>query len=51
MTVQRILVVDDDPLSRQFLTEAVQSLGYTALAAQGGEEALERVTEAQAIKR
>lgn len=46
MTVQRILVVDDDPLSRQFLTEAVQSLGYTALAAQGGEEALERVTEA-----
>jgi two-component system response regulator AtoC len=46
MTVQRILVVDDDPLSRQFLTEAVQSLGYTALAAQGGEEALERVAEA-----
>lgn len=46
MTVQRILVVDDDPLSRQFLTEAVQSLGYTVLAAQGGEEALERVAEA-----
>ena len=46
MTVQRILVVDDDPLSRQFLTEAVQSLGYTVLSAQGGEEALERVAEA-----
>ena len=46
MTVQRILVVDDDPLSRQFLTEAVQSLGYTVLATQGGEEALERIADA-----
>ncbi len=45
MTVQRILVVDDDPLSREFLTEAVQSLGYTALAATSGEEALENITE------
>ena len=46
MTVQRILVVDDDPLSRQFLTESVQALGYTVLAAQGGEEALERIVDA-----
>ncbi len=46
MTVQRILVVDDDPLSRQFLTEAVQALGFTVLAAKSGEEALERVGDA-----
>ncbi len=45
MTVQRILVVDDDPLSREFLTEAVQSLGYTAMAAASGEEALSRVAD------
>jgi len=28
MTLERILVVDDDPLSREFLGEAVRSLGY-----------------------
>ena len=45
MTVRRILVVDDDPLSRDFMTEAVQALGYLALAAPNGDEALERVAD------
>ena len=47
MTVQRILVVDDDPLSRDFLTEAVHALGFQALAAPNGEEALERIGSEQ----
>ena len=45
MSVRRILVVDDDPLSREFMTEAVQSLGYLALAAPNGNEALERIAD------
>jgi DNA-binding NtrC family response regulator len=40
MTIQRILVVDDDHLSRQFLTEAVQELGRTAISAESAEQAL-----------
>ena len=43
MSVQRILVVDDDPLSREFLTEAVLSLGYIAVTAENGEQALARI--------
>ena len=43
MSLRRILVVDDDPLSRDFLTEAVQALGYLALAAPNAEEALDRI--------
>ena len=45
MSVRRILVVDDDPLSREFMTEAVQSLGYLVLAAPNGNEALERIAD------
>ena len=40
MPIQHILVVDDDQLSRTFLVEAVQALGYRASMARGGEEGL-----------
>jgi DNA-binding NtrC family response regulator len=43
MSIQRLLVVDDDSLSRDFLTEAVRSLGYQADAVSSGEAALERL--------
>jgi two-component system response regulator AtoC len=43
MSIQRILVVDDDPLSREFLVEAVKELGFQASEAQNGVEALARV--------
>ena len=43
MSIQRVLVVDDDSLSRDFLTEAVRTLGYQADAATSGEIALERL--------
>jgi DNA-binding NtrC family response regulator len=42
MSIQRILVVDDDTLSRQFLVEAIAALGYQAIEAKSGREALER---------
>src|SRR5215204_6374972 len=41
MPIQRILVVDDDNLSREFLVEAVASLGYKPIAAKNATEALE----------
>jgi DNA-binding NtrC family response regulator len=44
MSIQRILVVDDDELSREFLVEAVAALGYQPIEAKSGEEALERAT-------
>jgi len=40
MSIQRVLVVDDDSLSRDFLTEAVRTLGLQADAAVNGEAAL-----------
>ncbi len=43
MSIQRVLIVDDDSLSREFLTEAVRSLGFQAESASSGEQALERV--------
>ncbi len=43
MPIQRVLVVDDDPLSREFLIEAVDSLGFTAEHAASAEEALKIV--------
>ncbi len=42
MSIQRILVVDDDQLSREFLVEAITALGYKPLEAKNGAEALER---------
>jgi DNA-binding NtrC family response regulator len=44
MSIQRVLIVDDDPLSREFLFEAVDSLGFTVEQACSGEEALELVS-------
>ena len=43
MTIQRVLIVDDDTLSREFLTEAISSLGYQAEAVQSGEDACLRL--------
>ncbi len=43
MSMQRLLVVDDDPLSREFLTEAARTLGYRAEASASPEQALERL--------
>ena len=42
MTIQRILVVDDDELSREFLVEAVAELGYKPIQAKDAREAIER---------
>ena len=41
MSIQRILVVDDDDLSRDFLTEAVRELGYRPIATEDPRRALE----------
>ncbi|MBI1382999.1 MAG: response regulator [Planctomycetaceae bacterium] len=43
MNMHRLLVVDDDPLSREFLSEAARSQGYRAEAVASPEQALERV--------
>jgi DNA-binding NtrC family response regulator len=43
MPIQRVLIVDDDPLSREFLTEAVSSLGFETEQASSATEALEQV--------
>ena len=42
MPIQRILVVDDDNLSREFLVEAITALGYKPIEARSGSEALEQ---------
>jgi DNA-binding NtrC family response regulator len=47
MSIQRILVVDDDEMSRGFLVEAIQALGYKPIEACSGAEALERATTSQ----
>jgi len=47
MSIQRILVVDDDALSREFLVEAVAALGYQAFEAKSGEEAIDRAAQAK----
>ncbi len=38
-----ILIVDDEPVQRRLLENAVQKLGYQTLLAESGEEALERL--------
>jgi DNA-binding NtrC family response regulator len=43
MSIQRVLVVDDDSLSREFLTEALRTLGYHADSVSSGEHALDHV--------
>ena len=42
MSIHKILVVDDDNLSRQFLVEAVKSLGYQVCIARDGAEGFEQ---------
>jgi DNA-binding NtrC family response regulator len=46
MPIQHVLVVDDDALSREFLVEAVRSMGLRASEATSGEEGLRRAGEA-----
>ena len=47
MSIQRVLIVDDDPLSREFLTEAVRSLGLDAESVADGETGLGRARAKQ----
>lgn len=47
MTLQRILVVDDESLAREYLAEAVGSLGYTAISAPDAASALNIVEREQ----
>ncbi len=42
MSIQKILVVDDDNLSRQFLVEAVKSLGYQVAVGRDGNDGFEQ---------
>jgi DNA-binding NtrC family response regulator len=45
MSIKNILVVDDDSLSRAFLFEALNSLGFKVTQASGAEEALARARQ------
>ena len=45
MTGERVLVADDDPLSREFLQEALGSLQMEAVGAADGEEAVTKLWE------
>ena len=45
MSIQRVLVVDDDSFSREFLTEASRSLGLNTASCKSGEEAIEHVRQ------
>ncbi|MFT6830100.1 MAG: DNA-binding NtrC family response regulator [Planctomycetota bacterium] len=47
MTLQRILVVDDESLAREYLCEAVANLGYSAVPADGAEAALNAIEQEQ----
>ena len=47
MTLQRILVVDDESLAREYLAEAVTNLGYSALTADSAEAALKAIEAEQ----
>ena len=45
MSIQRLMVVDDDTLSREFLVEAISQLGYHPIAAKSGNDALEQAKQ------
>lgn len=45
MTIQNILVVDDSATDRFFLTELLETAGYTVTGAESGEECLAKVAE------
>jgi twitching motility two-component system response regulator PilH len=42
MTVNKILVVDDSPTDRQFMTETLSKKGYKVVTADSGESAVEK---------
>ncbi|HEY0625643.1 MAG TPA: PAS domain-containing protein [Allosphingosinicella sp.] len=42
-----ILLIDDDPEVRDFLTDSLQSLGHSVVAAGSGQEGLERLAESK----
>ena len=44
-SAERVLIVDDDPATRNGLTELVRAWGFTAESAGDGAEALDRVTD------
>jgi DNA-binding NtrC family response regulator len=46
MPIQRVLVADDDSLSREFLSEACRSFGLQVEAVASGEQAVERLRRA-----
>jgi DNA-binding NtrC family response regulator len=43
MSIERILVVDDDALSRQFLVEAIEAIGHQPIGTECGRDALEQI--------
>jgi twitching motility two-component system response regulator PilH len=43
MTLQKILIVDDSPTERFFLTDLLVKRGYTVVTAENGAEALEKI--------
>jgi two-component system response regulator AtoC len=43
MSIQRVLIADDDSLSREFLSEACRTFGFQVDAVTSGEQALERL--------
>ena len=45
MSIQRLLIVDDDNLSREFLAEAAASLGLQVEAVPSGQDALDRLAK------
>lgn len=45
MPIQRILIVDDSPTERYYLTDILVKHGFTVTTAENGEEALAKVRE------
>ena len=46
---EMILIVEDDPLVREYAVRCVESLGYRSVAAESGDEALRIIAEGQPI--
>lgn len=46
MSVEKVLVVDDDLLGREYLSETLTRNGYEVASASDGQQALERVNKA-----
>ena len=47
MSIQRVLVADDDSLSREFLTEALKTLGYQVESVASGQDAFDRAKRSE----